>query len=251
LLGQGHPASRIKELLGITYNTIRRYKDGDPDLLCRFPERHGAYSVIDGHREFIAECLGNKMTAAAILREINKTDPSIKKTAFNEYCARLKAERGINNKTNTAGKELNLGGINVRYVKRKDIMQYLWTGEGLEEKDFTAAAKEHEAVRYLEDFVYDFKSVFAKKEQVMLRGFVEIYEDSPYKTIKSFINGLLMDIEAVENAVALPFSNGFVEGCNNRLKMVKRTMYGRAKMPLLRVKILFGDYIFLNLDTQI
>ncbi|NLY97583.1 MAG: transposase, partial [Clostridiaceae bacterium] len=33
-------------------------------------------------------------------------------------------------------------------------------------------------------------------------------------------------------------SNGFLEGGNNRLKMIKRMMYGRARLPLLRAKVL-------------
>lgn len=33
-------------------------------------------------------------------------------------------------------------------------------------------------------------------------------------------------------------ANGFVEGTNNKLKMVKRTMYGRCNFPLLRTKMM-------------
>jgi transposase len=49
-----------------------------------------------------------------------------------------------------------------------------------------------------------------------------------------------MDLDAVGNAVELPYSNGFIEGHNNRLKVIKRVMNGRAKMPLLRIKVLHG-----------
>ena len=47
------------------------------------------------------------------------------------------------------------------------------------------------------------------------------------------------DIEAVENSVASPLSNGFVEGTNNKLKMVKRTMYGRCSRQLLEAKLMY------------
>ena len=39
-------------------------------------------------------------------------------------------------------------------------------------------------------------------------------------------------------AVAEPWSNGPVEGQLNRLKLIKRTMYGRAKFDLLRQRVL-------------
>jgi len=46
-----------------------------------------------------------------------------------------------------------------------------------------------------------------------------------------------MDIDAVANSVTSLLSNGFVEGNNNRLKVIKRVMYGRAGTPLLTAKV--------------
>jgi len=36
------------------------------------------------------------------------------------------------------------------------------------------------------------------------------------------------------------WNSGFAEGCNNKIKAIKRLMYGRAKVDLLRVKVLFA-----------
>ena len=47
----------------------------------------------------------------------------------------------------------------------------------------------------------------------------------------------IFNIDAVENAVAYDYSNGFVEGTNSRLKMIKRTMYGRCGKRLLEAKL--------------
>ena len=57
------------------------------------------------------------------------------------------------------------------------------------------------------------------------------------KAIKSFAEGLKRDIDAVENAVAYDYSNGFLEGTNRRLKMIKRTMYGCCRKQLLEGKL--------------
>ena len=46
------------------------------------------------------------------------------------------------------------------------------------------------------------------------------------------------DLPGVENAVASPLNNGFVEGINNRTKMIKRVMYGRCGIELLAAKIM-------------
>lgn len=51
------------------------------------------------------------------------------------------------------------------------------------------------------------------------------------------MKGLKKDIDAIENAVVSPLSNGFVEGINNRTKMIKRVMYGRCGIELVSAKI--------------
>lgn len=57
--------------------------------------------------------------------------------------------------------------------------------------------------------------------------------------LKNFVEGLLQDREAVMAALTLPYSNGQVEGQVNRLKFLKRAMYGRAKPDLLRARVLY------------
>ncbi|WP_374989672.1 hypothetical protein [Priestia megaterium] len=47
------------------------------------------------------------------------------------------------------------------------------------------------------------------------------------------------DIEAVKHALSYSWSNGIVEGNVNRLKVIKRQMYGRAKLDLLSKKVLY------------
>lgn len=47
------------------------------------------------------------------------------------------------------------------------------------------------------------------------------------------------DVSAVENAVASDLSNGFVKGTNSKLKMIKRTMYGRCSKQLLEAKLMY------------
>lgn len=56
----------------------------------------------------------------------------------------------------------------------------------------------------------------------------------------SFANGLLMDIEAVENSICSDLSNGFVEGTNSKLKMIKRAIYRRGSKKLLEAKLMLA-----------
>ena len=58
------------------------------------------------------------------------------------------------------------------------------------------------------------------------------------REITSFINGLKQDIEAVHSAIKYDYSNGLAEGSVNKLKVIKRIMYGRCSFETLRIKTL-------------
>lgn len=56
--------------------------------------------------------------------------------------------------------------------------------------------------------------------------------------LHSFVNGLRQDLAAVTAGLSLPWSNGPTEGTVNKIKLLKRMMFGRAGFPLLRKRIL-------------
>jgi transposase len=56
--------------------------------------------------------------------------------------------------------------------------------------------------------------------------------------LMTFAQGLEKEGSALHAALTLPYSNGPVEGKINKLKFIKRSMYGRAGFPLLRQKVL-------------
>jgi transposase len=56
--------------------------------------------------------------------------------------------------------------------------------------------------------------------------------------LRPFATALQRDHDAVLAAITLPWSNRPVEGHVNRLKLIKRQMYGRANLDLLRIRVL-------------
>jgi transposase len=56
--------------------------------------------------------------------------------------------------------------------------------------------------------------------------------------MERFASALVRDYDAVLAALSLPYSNGPVEGHVNRLKFLKRMGYGRAKLDVLRQRVL-------------
>jgi transposase len=56
--------------------------------------------------------------------------------------------------------------------------------------------------------------------------------------VRNFAEALRRDYKAVRAALEYNWSNGQAEGQVNRLKLLKRAMYGRAKFDLLKARVL-------------
>ena len=79
--------------------------------------------------------------------------------------------------------------------------------------------------------------------QVMVRkrdpsGLDTWLDQASSSAMASFARGLREDQPAVAAALSLPWSNGQTERHITKLKLVKRQMYGRAKLDLLRARLL-------------
>lgn len=71
-----------------------------------------------------------------------------------------------------------------------------------------------------------------------LTSWLDEAAQSELTAFRDFAAGLRRDLASIEAAVREPWSNGQTEGQVNRLKMLKRQMYGRTSLPLLRQRLL-------------
>jgi transposase len=87
--------------------------------------------------------------------------------------------------------------------------------------------------------VHEFRRVLLQDDPAELEAWVALTgEPTVMPGIRQFAKNLRQDWDAVVEAIRQPWSNGQVEGQVNRLKMIKRQMYGRANFDLLTVKVL-------------
>lgn len=143
-----------------------------------------------------------------------------------------------------------------RLLKRKKITRKLdpvksWSPQELsimlykDEKDLEEEDKKFlnllyercPTIKQTGQLVGQFKGLFKAKKQGSLAAWI----DTALKAdtgIKTFAKNLAKDFEAVNNAVVTHYSNGQVEGQVNRLKNIKRKMYGKASFQLLRNMVL-------------
>src|SRR5205823_5223030 len=73
-----------------------------------------------------------------------------------------------------------------------------------------------------------------------LEGWLTRATSSAVEALRRFAQGLHDDYAAVQAGVTVPWSNGPVEGHINRLKMLKRQMFGRAHLDLLSRRFLLA-----------
>lgn len=92
------------------------------------------------------------------------------------------------------------------------------------------------------DVVYpllqDFGQMVRLRQGERLDQWLTSVEASAIAELQSFAAGIQRDKAAVQAGLTLPYSNGLLEGHVNRLKLIKRSMYGRANFDLLRLRVL-------------
>jgi transposase len=86
--------------------------------------------------------------------------------------------------------------------------------------------------------VLSFRAILRGGQVTTLHRWLEEARKTGIHSFVRFVRTLKQDLSAVEAAVSEPWSNGPVEGQLNRLKMLKRQMYGRAGIELLRARLL-------------
>ncbi len=85
----------------------------------------------------------------------------------------------------------------------------------------------YEIVSLLEDRYNSFYTIPMGKDSNQLDGFIKAYETF---YIKVFVEGIKKDIAPIKNAISHNISSRFVEGNNNKFKLVKRILYGSSNL---------------------
>ncbi|MEG0857727.1 MAG: transposase [Terrisporobacter sp.] len=93
-------------------------------------------------------------------------------------------------------------------------------------------------IETLLEILTEFKDMLLKNNHEKLDFWITKVKDLKISELNSFINGLQNDYESILNAIKFDYSNGLAEGNVNKLKNIKRVMYGRNSFKLLRHKII-------------
>jgi transposase len=106
--------------------------------------------------------------------------------------------------------------------------------ECLRLKEILARCPELEATRR---HVGSFACMVRNLSGDRLPDWMDHVHDDNLPALHSFVNGVRQDPAAVIAGLTLPWSNGPTEGTVNKVKLLKRMMFGRAGFPLPRKRI--------------
>jgi transposase len=90
------------------------------------------------------------------------------------------------------------------------------------------------AYQLVKDFLHMVRELGGER----LEEWLDKVQASHLQAFESFVTGVQQDKNAVRAGLTLTWSNGPVEGQVNRLKLIKRSMYGQADLGLLKLRVL-------------
>lgn len=241
LQANGTPVKRIASDLKMSRNTVKSYFS--QELLS--PRKSSRSTNIEVFTDLIVARLGeNGHKLMDIFREIKKLGYTGGRTQGCYHIKRIKEHHGIE----TIGYK-EIARPKIPYIKplgSRKLAKYIGCNL-MDIKDhherfyFQTLLDNITEISVVRKLVQIFKTMLARGCGNIKR-WIDFVKHSKYKLagLKTFARGLLSDIDAVENGINMHWSNGAVEGHVNRIKSIKRGMYGRASFELLRKKVILS-----------
>jgi hypothetical protein len=220
----------IKDKVGISFRRIKRYLEGDANTVCRDGRNGGPKkSALDPYYTIIHEMLSKHITLKDIFKYLSGIGYTGGYSTLATYCAK----RSGNKKNGTTVSN----GCD-HFMSRKEVINNIWSDQNLQPEDKKFLFTKYPELTNLKEIVVDFKKAMDTEKVPLLGQWIDNILTCGFSALNSLGKGMKADIEAVLNSIRFQENNGFLEGNVNRLKMIKRTMFGRAKFPLIRAKIL-------------
>ena len=100
--------------------------------------------------------------------------------------------------------------------------------------------QQHPDLTLLVELADEFLQLLRQRQADAFEDWLLKAASSALKPLQTLAKGLFDDYAAVKASLMAKFSNGTVEGLNNKLKLLKRQMYGRAGLKLLAKRLIMA-----------
>ncbi|WP_225000390.1 ISL3 family transposase [Cesiribacter sp. SM1] len=228
LQSNGHSARAIGRHLGVSRNTVRRCFKQEAFVPKINPRKS---NLLDYESYLRQRWQEGQQCAKALLQEI-------KERGYNGSYTIL---AGFLSNYPKTGEALSLPSAQKveNYSTRSLSIAFCKTEQEWDDKQkpfLTKLLEKSSLLKQLWELNLEFKSIMAQKKGDNLKAWCE--KAAQHASFKSFVQGIRQDFDAVYQAMTSCWSNGQTEGQVNRLKNIKRQMYGRASFELLRRRVL-------------
>lgn len=223
----GYSITRLSKQFNLHWKTVKRYLEmtGPPDT-----SRQKRPKALDAFHKQVIEWEAAGHSIHIIYKKLQDIGYKGAYGSVRVFIAELRKKKRADAPLENA------------YHSRRDIRRILWQNRLADDSDrdiINRVLKQYPFMQPIYAFIAGFRDTIAKKDDA---GFIKLilYEQQRNDPLtKHFIRRLLSDFNSTVNAITYTESNGFVEGNVNRLKTVKRMMYGRAGFELLRQRMLY------------
>jgi transposase len=240
LRDQGLTAADIGSRIGISGRTVQRWLAHGS-----FPEarrRRRRPSLIDPYERYVLQWWqeGNR-NGLQLYRELRAQGYKGSSKAMYRYLERLRTPQRSSLGVTPSQPQRPKGGLAEpapleNFSARRATWLFVRQLEDLDETQQRELALIRQASPSAEAayrLVQAFVQMMRERSGHQLDAWLSEAEASRLPEFKSFAKGIQQDKAAVLAGLTLPWSNGPLEGHVNRLKLLKRSMYGRAKLPRL------------------
>jgi transposase len=226
----GLSQKEIAQRLAIGVRTVQRWQGLEPSQAN--PPRRKRRSIFDPYAAYVLfRWQQGERSVSLLWQEIQKQGFHGSLQTMYRFVRALRQE----------AVPLAAPGVTDRVSVQKAIWLLARPSENLkadERRDLQELCQESQELAALHTLAQFFGQIVRKREGHRLPDWMKQVEASGFRDVKRFAAGLQRDKEEVLAGLTLVYSNGQVEGQVNKLKLIKRTMYGRAGFPLLRQRVL-------------
>lgn len=110
-----------------------------------------------------------------------------------------------------------------------------------ERKMFKVILKKYKEIDIFIKEIYKLKKCIKNGKIISLKRLIKKWEKSEIDVLRTYTRGINQDKDAVLNAAKYTLTNGLAEGKINKIKTIKRMMYGRASAELLKARLFLSD----------
>jgi transposase len=236
---QGMKSIEIAAVMGMAERTVREWLSRG-DVPYSGPRKPRA-GLIDPYKTYLLERWHQGCHQGAQLeRELRAKGYKGSQRAMYRYLATLETSVGSPPKRRSAS-AMSQPNLLLTLSAQQATWLFFRKEEDLKAEEQESLRQSRRASPQLEttyQLVEAFLHMVRERTGEQLDAWLKAVQASHLEAFQSFVTGVQQDQDAVLAGLTLPWSNGPLEGQVNRLKLIKRSMYGRAQFDLLKLRVL-------------